>query len=507
MLEMAKMKKTLPRVRLIVLSAVVMCALGLVVHYYRKGSQEPPGAGDGAEVPDVTKKGSPAQAPPMPNVILIMVETLRADHVGALGYGRGTTKRIDELARAGAICTNAYSTSSWTPPAVMSVFTGLYPSSHGVIDTETSLGDGVGTIAGHLKRLGYSVLGVVSTPCLDGRLGFSRGFDLYDDFSVFSELRVGLFDSEAGGEELLHRVPTAQIVNRVALQLLRREEDYVPFFLFVQYFDPHYDYAPPPPYDSLFDTDYTGKANGLDIFSGLNVRPGMPEGDLEHVVALYDGEIAFTDAHIGELLDEMEAMGKLDNALIVLFGDHGEEFLEHGGCAHGRTLYEEVVRVPVLFNFSGEVAEGGRVDGPVSLADLMPTILELIGEGAPEGLDGRSLAPYLGGGGPPQDRAVLFELDYQGRKLAGFREGEWKLILDLADGEGELFSLDGDPGERHNMKAAQPALLRRGGGRLLEWLARNNASKGTPAEGAAGRRADLDEEALQRLRGLGYVSE
>ncbi|MCX5642998.1 MAG: sulfatase, partial [Candidatus Omnitrophica bacterium] len=259
-----------------------------------------------------------------PNIVLIVVDTLRADHVSSDGYFRDTTPRIDNFAKTAYRFTNLVSASSWTVPSHMSMFTGLYPGVHKIDEAETirRLDGNITTLAELLKKNGYRTAGFITNPLLIIGFGFARGFDFYDNFTLGLAGEFNLFadQTEEAGVCLSSR--TSPIINKATLNWLKTNHD-KKFFLFVHYYDPHYYYLPQPPYDTLFDPGYKGKVDGRDI-TGL--KPGIPKRDLEHIVALYDGEIRYTDEYIGALLRELDSLGLKEKTLFIITSDHGDEF-------------------------------------------------------------------------------------------------------------------------------------------------------------------------------------
>ncbi|MHC4740161.1 MAG: sulfatase [Planctomycetota bacterium] len=329
-----------------------------------------------------------------PNVLLIGIETLRADHVRHLGYFRNTTPALDNLAKEGVSFSNALATSSWTMPTVMSVFTSLYPSVHRTTDYLKKLPERINTLAEILKENGYVTTAFVVSPVLGRQYGFSKGFDLYDDFTVEQCIAIDLFERNNKIGRSFGNAPTSETLSRIAAGWLRKNHE-KPFFMFVFYYDPHYDYSPPPPFDSIFDPNYDGTVDGYGIENEprKSIRP--PQKDLDHIIALYDGEILYTDRHISTLLEKFAEYENLDNTLIVVFGDHGEEFYEHGSTTHGHSLYTEVTHIPLIFRWPSVIPENRCVDALVSQVDIMPTILDYLDIEYKGLIQGDSLKPLI----------------------------------------------------------------------------------------------------------------
>ncbi len=446
-------------------------------------------------------RGAPPERPA--NIILIVVESLRGDHVGCYGYTRDTTPATDALAADGIQFRRAFASSGWTMPSVMSLMTSLPPSEHGAVSYRHALAAERTTLAAELKRGGYRTAGIVANPTLSGEYGFRRGFDLYADFTILCDSPI---DAAAGyGKTEPGRArSTSAETTRLAVPWLaaRKADPSTPFFLFLFYFDPHYDYVPMPPYDALFtDRQYAGTQKGRGIPQLRGSR--IDAADQAQIMALYDGEIRCVDDQIGRLLSELRRLELYDNTLILVTSDHGEEFWDHGGTAHGHTLYEELLHVPLVIRLPGGRHSGLRIDTNAGLIDLMPTILEVVGLPVPAQCQGRSLMPCLSGDGP-SDVPLIAETSIEGR-LAAIRVGSRKAIIEhSATATGDvlaLFDLGEDPHERRNLVgtaqeadfAPLPALLRSRGPRSH---APPLPDKQKPA---------LNPAVLRQLRSLGYV--
>ena len=418
-----------------------------------------------------------------PDVVLIVVDTLRADHLGLYGYARPTSPRLDALAAGGGVFESAMAAAPWTLPSVMSIATARVPSRHGVVNDGLRLPAGVPTLAGTLRDAGYATGGFVSHIYVTAPFGFDRGFDRYEDFGLS---RPG-YRLEAGLE------PAADHVTTAALEWVEGR-DAAPLFLFVHYFDPHWPYDPPEPHRSLFPSDYGGPLDagydGISRFQDPLVP--IPDDYRRFLVDRYDGEIHFVDAQIGRLLDGIAAARGPRPVAVAVTGDHGEEFKEHGSMGHGRQMYEEVVRVPLVIA-RGPLAEGhgaaaraagaargaaprggaARVGDPVGGIDIAPTLLDLAGVAPSAGMQGRSLAPLLtgaaGAAGAPADAGAgsaappgaICETVRLSALRQAIREGPLKLIHVMDENRAELFDLATDPHERHDLAAARPEDRRR----------------------------------------------
>jgi arylsulfatase A-like enzyme len=396
----------------------------------------------------------------------MMVDSLRADHTSAYGYFRQTTPNLDALVAAkGVRFDPAISTAPWTCPSVAAVHSGRNPTSLGFSFATIghSLPDSANTLAEYLQKAGYYTAGFSTTYCTQGRLGFSQGFDLYDD----------TFSSRPNDHKAL-----AAEVNQHVLAWLDREwlSQFSPdssLFLFLYYFDPHVWYDPPPPYDQLYDSGYIGPLTSQGFGIGQSVVSGeiVPSPrDVEHLRALYDGEIAYWDEFLGKMLAALEQRHLLDNTLIVVTADHGEIFGEHQKWVHMNSLYEELLRVPFLMRYDGVIPAGVTIQGPVQTYDLMPTILEWAGIPIPEGLQATSLKSQLLDGSENLSRPAFAEVngltdkkstlywDAPRKSQYSIEQDGWKLIHTLGNnGPDELYYLQGSsPYETQNLIQMEP---------------------------------------------------
>jgi arylsulfatase A-like enzyme len=380
------------------------------------------------------------------DIVLIVVDTLRADHLGAYGYDRGTTPRLDNLARQGTVFEAAWSTAPWTLPSVMSIMTSRYPSSHRVENDGLKLSADTPTLAETLKQAGYATGAFVSHVYVSAPFGFGRGFTTFEDFDLS---RPG-YRLEAGME------PRADRVTDTALAWLDRQ-GHRPVFLFLHYFDPHWPYDPPERIRALYPDDYRGPLDaGYDSISKFqDPRVPLPDDYRGFLIDRYDGEIRFVDEQIGRLLDGLAASGRGPRSWVVVTADHGEEFKDHGSMGHGRRLYEEVVHVPLIVasaSHSG-AAPAARVAAPVSSIDLLPTIAALAGTAPPAGAQGTSLVPLLDAAdtAPPAERSLVCETIRLNAHLKAVRRGPLKLIQSMDENRTELYDLATDPREARDL--------------------------------------------------------
>jgi arylsulfatase A-like enzyme len=397
------------------------------------------------------------------NLVLITVDTLRPDHLGFGGHGRDTSPACDRLATEGMVFPNSYSQSGWTLPSVATIFTGQYPKDHGATDFHWTLDMKLPTLAGILRRNGYDTMGFVSHVMLTPTYGIADGFASYD----YSVLNVGH----------PHDVATARDLTDLAITGVRKAKN--PYFLWVHYFDPHFEYLAHPEFARFGDSD-------LDR---------------------YDQEIAYTDRQIARLLDRLPDR---ERTVIVFTSDHGEEFGEHDGAFH-YTLYEENMRVPLVITAPG--LEAGVDSSITEQIDLLPTMLSLLDIGPPPDLPGRDLLNEP----RPDDRPVFTERDRPPPwRQRGIVKGSLKLLfIEEADSASippssrgthvtvtnvhpgaYLFDLSADPGEKHNIyDDSNPRALELLGQMTTHFSERKYEEAGV----------ELDPELLQKLRSLGYI--
>ena len=447
--------------------------------------------------------GGRTPPPPRPHVVLISVDSLRADHLGCYGYSRSTSPTIDRLAAEGALFEVVTSSSSWTLPAHAALFTALPDSAHGVDRGSRKLEAERRTLAEALRAAGYRTAGVWSGPLLDPRFGFGQGFDAYVSHAETEE------DWDRAVERSHQAVTGPSILARV--EELLEPGGPGPLFLFVHLWDVHYDYIPPAPYDTLFAADYSGEVDGRDLVDYLRLGlEDLSQADLRRLTALYDGEIAWTDRQIGTILEMLEQRGLADDTLVVVTSDHGEELFEHGSFGHKRKLFDESIRIPLVVGYPDRIAAGLRIAQPAAIVDVAPTILELAGaEPLPDVL-GRSLVPLLEGGSSLPPAPVVAELvddPRTGELLLAVRSPEWKILVRPKSGRTiGLWDLEADPFEQTNVFRVDPELTASAVAGLRSALAelehlRDRHAHASSTEAAESLPADL----LREMESLGYL--
>jgi arylsulfatase A-like enzyme len=440
--------------------------------------------------PRPAPKPEPVPEPVDPNIILIVVDTLRPDHMSTYGYERETTPHISALAEDGVLFRNASSTAPWTLPSVASVLTGQYPSTLGIRGELARLDERFESLPEVLHRRGYRTLGAVSHTLLSSRLGFGRGFDTYAEPRSFSQA-----GSSSGR------------TTDMAMQLIQQAPADRPFFLFLHYFDPHYEYELHP--DHQYIEGYQGRVmNGHPILELWPILKELDPEDLRYLMSLYDSEIAHTDEHIGRLLTKLRELDLYEDALIVFTADHGEEFMERGWVGHSISLHREQLWVPLVIKPPG--GQSREVERRVSLVDVVPTLYQALGIELPAGLAGQPL-PLDGQSTsvtPPIYSETFNRQEMRPNAparlaLRSVVLGDLKLIANEVTDRVELFDLSIDPEERFNLAGDRPEETTRLRALLLQWVEHMERKRGA---GAAPPAHDLlTPEQRQQLEALGYL--
>lgn len=394
-----------------------------------------------------------------PNVVLISLDTCRADHLSCYGRFKQRTPNIDAVAAGGVLFANVISHVPLTLPSHSSMLTGTLPPYHGVHDNISyRLGDSSVTLAEVLKDHGYQTAAVIGAFILDARFGLSQGFDFYDD-GIGDELTLMGGHPERRGEE----------VSRIAGAWLD-EHAKRPFFMFLHYYDPHDPYRPPSLFARLFADDP------------------------------YAGEIAYVDHAVGQVIDRLKQLGVYDNTLLIITGDHGESLGEHGELKHGYFVYHSTTKVPLIIKPPGP-SRSRRVKRKVALVDVMPTVLSLLDLPTPEGLDGLDLSPHFTGSPATGDERYIYSeamlaTKYGCSSLLAVETEEWKYIQTTKP---ELYHLTVDPQETNNLLAKEPRRARLLQDHLRSILERPLRVAPTETNLA------MTQVALQRLKDLGYM--
>jgi arylsulfatase A-like enzyme len=434
----------------------------------------------------------PEAAEPRPkpkNVVFILVDTLRADHLGVYGYSRNTSPALDAFAKESLLFESARSQASCTFPSANSILTSRPPTVFlGQPQQALGIPPGIQSIAEILAGRGYRTAAVSASAVVRNTKtrfnpsgGFGRGFSVFDEECVWKP---------------------AHCVNRRAGEVLAQKDER-PFFLYLHYMDPHGPYRPPKRHRKFSkgavatDKEFILQGDPNPIGDWLYKEepdPGVTPSELQHLIDLYDDEIAYFDLRFGELLKSLRKSGLLEDTMVVLTADHGEEFLEHGHVKHCRTLFDSSIRIPYILHIPG--VPGRSVAAPVQNLDLVPTILDYLGiDAARLNLEGRSLRPVIE---QKEETGELRQFAAQG-SLRSASDERYKLIHDLATDTWELYDLKADPGETKDTLARERRSFFRLRESLTAWLAK---TEGVGSESESVRKAS---EAEKKLRSLGYL--
>lgn len=409
-----------------------------------------------------------------PNILLISIDALRADHLGCYGYDRDTSPFIDELARRGIRFENASVNTHGTTPSHTTMLTGLYQETHRVALTDiarSGIPHEVMLLPEILKREGYETIAVTGAGNVGGRFGFARGFDS--------------FDKKGGGIE--------RGSNRLRAEIRARRSSGSPIFAFFHTYEVHSPYDPPKKYEDAYgpyDSEFVPTSEKL-LEHVHTVNGTLRPEDLDRIRSLYDGGIRYTDDVLRELFEDLEEWGFLDGALVILTADHGEEFGEHGGLLHRDLLYQELVHVPLIVN--GPRLEPRVESSPVGLVDLVPSILAFAGFAIPEQIEGRPII----GSNPLHPQPVFAQY---GQSRYSIRSDRWKLIWNREEDRHELYDLVEDPGETKDLALVEKLVVEDLSKELRGWIAQRR-----PVTDVALPTEEPTEEEIRRLQALGYV--
>ncbi|HEX6010775.1 MAG TPA: sulfatase, partial [Geminicoccaceae bacterium] len=426
----------------------------------------------------------PSRARP-PNVLLVTVGSLRADHLGIYGYEQGRTPNIDALARSGARFTNAMSQQPNTNAAHAAILTGTYPATNGVrADLVDQLDPSTPTLARELAGDGYRTAAIFSWVSFEPAFsGLDRGFHDYLDLAInrpeyLSDNRAQVLAATYRRLKAYLAVPgaldgafslgdveqaldgKADVTTEAAIAWLE-EHGETPFFLWVHYFDPHYPYSPPSPFDVVEETGCgdTCPDGSLKTIRDIEAGARLNAAQINHLVGLYDGEIAFTDQQIGRLLGRLEQLGLAANTMVVLTADHGQSFAEHDAWFNGSDLHNAQTQVPLLVAMPGRIDPGTVVAEPAMGIDLPPTILDAVGAPVPDRFEGQSLLALLLGHGVRDRRLAISEL--ADRSQLAVADRDWKLIWSAGDQSARLYDVRNDPNELNDRSEDEPEVTAR----------------------------------------------
>lgn len=432
------------------------------------------------------------------NLIIISIDTLRPDHLGCYGYHRDTSPNIDMLASEGVLFADVTSQSPWTLPSQASLFTSAYPSTHGLTREGKSLDPEFKTLAEYLKEEGYRTAAFTGGGYMHRRFGLEQGFDVYMDRYVNDEVVQSHFLD----------VHWSTFRSKVLDWL--RDSSSEPFFLFIHCYDVHKPYDPPAHYVRPFYPACQGELISFVehdevVFkeegrSAVRVAvDSLSDDQIDHLVSHYDGEVRRVDEEVGILLKVLDELDVRDETLVIVTSDHGEQFLEHGGLGHRSTLFQEELAVPLIMRLPAAFRPGRTVKKPVSVVDIMPTVLNLMSLDG-NNLTGIDLVPLLKG--EQVEYPILSEFIEGG--LVALREGKFKLIVSK-DGSPKLFDLEEDQSEQVDISEKLPEIKER----LFEEMKERVYRHEVAGSRYRIKEADEDEEGYftEQLKALGYIEE
>jgi len=459
-----------------------------------------------------------------PNVLIYMIDTLRADHASLYGYRRDTTPFLKKLGSAGVVFDDCQAQATWTKPSIASLFTSLYSYTHGIVNDYDTIPKGAATLAEQLRNAGYVTASITASPWAGKITGLQRGFDYVMEYPVIQRRRTDAAD----------RGTDSAAVNKVIFPWLDGHRD-EPFFLYAHSTDPHAPYRPPAGFEEKFadpaetpefNRDYAslrdkGQYGGATVVSRDGcARSGIdPEKFIGRAIDRYDAEILRNDNSLELLVGKLKQLGILDNTIIIVASDHGEEFWDHGWTAHGHTLYQELTHCALMLWNPKLLPAPRRVAEPVQLIDVMPTVLDLLDLKSPDVVQGQSLAPLAKGrpfhrrtpvmtsrfaspqakpnGLVPENRVNTFALV----------EANWKLIYREKGREAglsrvELYDRRADRAEARNVAGEHVQDVERIMAELGKWVDAQKQIRNVLGKGA---RSVLDQQTLDQLRSLGYI--
>ena len=446
-----------------------------------------------------------------PNIILMVVDTLRADYLGSYGFQGPISPNLDRLASESVVFERCFSQSPWTKPSIASLFTSLYPQVHGVVDFDSNYPDRPGealrtrtgvlpdravTLAEALRDGGYRTAAFVSNIWLLNKFGYGQGFELYHDHPA---------------EARMTRADVLTDATRVWLALRASEE---PYFLYLHFMDVHAPYVvtPKKDYDRLISkVEAAGEKRrltqqGLPFVRRPRIenRPRWATDEMRRSVAYWQARYAsgvqVLDRRLGSFLDFLRQEGHLEDSLLIVTSDHGEQLFEHGGWSHGETLYDHQLHTPLIVRLPGGRGGGRRIGDIAELVDLMPTLLSVARVPAPAGLQGRDLSALLYGWQAETPEATFATATNRAPAMHSVRTAEHKYIVDLDTGDAFLADLAASPNEQHNVFTEQPKLAARLHRRLQRHLETSLANGALDVETGT-----VSDDQRAQLEALGYL--
>ncbi|MFH0935282.1 MAG: sulfatase [Candidatus Omnitrophota bacterium] len=419
------------------------------------------------------------------NIILLIIDCLRADHLGCYGYARDTSPHIDKLAQEGVLFSNVFSQAGYTTASIPSIFTSKFPLSHGVwLPAKHKLSDEEITLAEILKDNGYNTAAFTGGGFTSHLYGFDQGFDLYQEVE-WGDIK--------------------EINNLVFNWLEQNQNKEKPFFLFLHCYTVHEPFNPPEPFASMYTSNYQGQFKGarLDsvLFEKIRKKPlDYNSEDIDYIISQYDGGIRYYDENIGELLKKIEGLKLFSNTIVILTSDHGQDFMEHGTISH-RDIYDVGIHVPLIVRTPYLLPNNKKINALVRSIDIFPTILDMVALLGKNdiAIEGNSLLPAMLGQNVRKEHPVYsLGADNDNRGRISLRTRNWKLIATRKKNEYELYNLKNDPGELINLVSTEKEQFKVLKQKLDNYIKQSKS----PIKKT---KVILDEETKERLKSLGYL--
>ncbi len=457
-----------------------------------------------------------------PNILIYTIDTLRADHASLYGYARNTTPFLKKLGASGVVFEDCQAQATWTKSSIASLMTSLYSFTHGIVSDADTIPSGSATLAAQLRSTGYVTASIVSTPFVGRATGLDRGFDYLLEYPVVLREVNPLTD----------RATDSSALNKAVFPWLDRHHR-EPFFLYAHSTDPHAPYDPPSQFEGVFanpsetaafEREYSGFRSNHEYGGGAVINRAMcqragiaPDRFINQAEDRYDGEILHNDRSFELLVDKLKQLGVLENTIVIVLSDHGEEFWDHGWTAHGQSVYEELTHTALLMWNPSLFPHPRRISEPVQLIDVMPTILDLLSLKIPAVVEGQSLMPLVRGHAFKR-RGLVVSSRFGAVRPEGLvpenstdsfaiTDAHWKFIYrNKAAKAGikkvELYDRKTDRTEQHDVSAEHPAEIEKDIATLAQWVDAQNKIRNIIGHTGT---TPLDQRTLERLRSLGYL--
>lgn len=446
-----------------------------------------------------------------PNVVLLIIDTLRDDRMGCYGYERNTTPAMDAIGKEGVLFEQTYVQWASSLPSHASIMTSTYPHVHGAFPNGKSLNPKFLTLAKILKEQGYANGAFVTNSLVGNQYNFQLGYDTFIDMAAldYKNTTSAAWVHGLNLIRVVDQLTDNDFFTELALSWLDAHQN-GPFLLWMQWLYPHAPYRPPAGFLKKFESGYTGIANGslaqIDLINKKKLQ--LSAADEQHYTNLYDAEVAFSDYQAGRILDRLRELNLMDNSLVIITADHGENLNEHGMEYGHYGVYDSSLRIPLIFYMPKRLPSGERISQVVQSIDIAPTILDLLGIARPEQFQGRSLRALIeedtDHAAGAQAQSVMFRDNVN---FLSLRSGDWKVLLKVRDGENyyELYHIPSDPKELDNLFESNRTVADSLKAALTGWIEQNFNPTDLVYVPGTYFKEDFDKATIARLRALGYV--